>query len=82
MSALRRFAADACERAVKTVAQVAVVTITAGPVSGLLDLDWAAVASVSGLAALVSLLTSVASMKLGDQDTASVLPNAGKHAAE
>lgn len=82
MSGLKRFVADTCERAIKTVAQVAVVTITAGPASGLLELDWAAVASVSGLAGLVSVMTSIASMKLaGDPESASLLADPGKHAA-
>lgn len=48
------------ERAVKTVAQSAVATLTAGVV-GILDADWLTVASVAGLAGAVSLLTSIAS---------------------
>jgi len=50
----------AVERAVKTVAQSAVALITANA-TGLLDVDWVQLASVSGLAGLVSLLTSVGS---------------------
>lgn len=53
------------ERAVKTVAQTAVATITANA-TGLLDADWITVGSVSGLAGLVSLLTSVGSGYVGD----------------
>lgn len=45
-------------RAVKTFAQSAVALITA-QATGLLDVDWAALASVSGLAAVVSILTSL-----------------------
>ena len=45
-------------RAIKTFAQSAVALITA-QATGLLDVDWAALASVSGLAALVSVLTSL-----------------------
>ena len=48
------------ERAVKTLAQTAAAILT-GNVTGLLDVDWVQLASVSGLAALVSVLTSVAS---------------------
>lgn len=48
------------ERAVKTVAQSAVATLTAGVV-GILDADWVTVASVAGLAGAVSVLTSIAS---------------------
>ena len=47
----------ALERAVKTVAQVALATLVAG--AGILDVDWIQVASVSLLAGLMSLLTSV-----------------------
>lgn len=52
------FARAAAERAIKTTAQTAAAVITAASV-GLLDADWAAIASVSGMAGLVSLLTSV-----------------------
>lgn len=47
------------ERAVKTTAQAAVATLTAGVV-GILDVDWATVGSVSALAGVVSVLTSIA----------------------
>jgi hypothetical protein len=47
----------ATERAVKTVAQVALAGMVAG--AGILDVDWIQVASVSLLAGLMSLLTSV-----------------------
>jgi len=43
---------------VKTVAQVAIATIGVGA-AGLLDVDWLQVASVSALAGVMSLLTSV-----------------------
>lgn len=48
----------AAERAVKTFAQTAAALLT-GNVTGLLEVDWISLVSVSGLAALVSLLTSV-----------------------
>lgn len=54
-----QFWVDTVDRAVATVAQTAVATLTAG-VTGLLDVDWIAVASVAGLAGVVSVLTSVA----------------------
>jgi len=47
----------ATERAVKTVAQVALAAMVAG--AGILDVDWIQVASVSLLAGIMSLLTSV-----------------------
>jgi hypothetical protein len=46
------------ERAVKTVAQVALAAIGV-TAAGLLDVDWVQVASVSALAGVMSLLTSV-----------------------
>ncbi|MFV0411122.1 MAG: holin [Paracoccus sp. (in: a-proteobacteria)] len=60
------------ERAVKTVAQTAVATITANA-TGLLDADWLTVGSVSGLAGLVSLLTSIGSGYVGDDDSPSLV---------
>lgn len=50
---------DTMDRAVSTFAQAAVATLSAGA-TGLLDIDFAQAASVSGLAALVSVLSSVA----------------------
>ena len=52
------------ERAVKTLAQSAVALIAANA-TGLLDVDWVQLASVSGLAALVSVLTSIGSAPFG-----------------
>lgn len=48
------------ERAIKTLAQTAAALIVAAG-TGLLDTDWLTVASVAGMAAVVSLLTSIAS---------------------
>lgn len=53
------FWVDAFDRAVSTFAQAAVAVLTAN-VTGLLDVDWGQLASVAGLAAGVSVLTSVA----------------------
>ena len=53
------------ERAVKTVAQSAVALITA-QATGLLDVEWLALASISGLAGFVSVLTSIASSGVGN----------------
>lgn len=52
------------ERAIKTFAQAA-VAILAANATGLLDVDWVQLASVSGLAALVSVLTSIGSGAIG-----------------
>ena len=50
----------AVERAVKTLAQTAAALLVADG-TGLLDTDWVTVASVAGMAAVVSLLTSIGS---------------------
>ena len=48
------------ERGVKTFAQAAVAVLVGSGV-GLLDADWAATASVAGMAALLSVLSSIGS---------------------
>jgi hypothetical protein len=58
MDKFKEYWAFAGERAVKTVAQVAIATIGVGA-AGLLDVDWVQVLSVSALAGIMSLLTSV-----------------------
>jgi hypothetical protein len=64
---------DIAERAVKTFAQSLVAVGLAGA-TDLLSVDWVNALSVAGLATLVSILTSIASSKIGD-DTASVVNN-------
>lgn len=56
---LQKWAAAAAIRAIKTAAQTAASLIGTGAV-GFTDLDWIQIASVSGVAAVLSLLTSVA----------------------
>ena len=55
----KRFWTDTFDRAVSTVAQAAVAALTADA-TGILDVDWAQIMSVAGLAGAVSVLTSVA----------------------
>jgi hypothetical protein len=65
-------------RAGKTAAQTAVALIGTAA-AGLLEIDWLAVVSGSGLAALLSLLTSVAGLpEVNDTPDA----DAPRHAAE
>lgn len=59
MDEYREWGAAALTRAVKTAAQTAVALIGTGAV-GFTDLDWVRIASVSGVAAVLSLLTSIA----------------------
>lgn len=58
MDKIKAYFDYATERAVKTVAQTALATIGVGAV-GILDVDWANIASVAALAGVMSLLTSV-----------------------
>ena len=58
MDKLKKFQAYATERAVKTFAQTALATIGVGAV-GIFEVDWVNVLSVSSLALVMSLLTSV-----------------------
>lgn len=60
-----KFWKAAAERAVKTFAQAAVAFLAAG-LTGLLEVDWVQLASVSGLAALISVLTSIGSGAITD----------------
>jgi hypothetical protein len=59
------FWAAAFERAVKTFAQALLATLAAGPF-GVLDAPWQTAASLAGMAALLSILTSMASSSKGN----------------
>lgn len=58
MDKWQRYWDYAGERAIKTLAQTAMATIGTAA-AGIIDVDWVNVASVSALAAILSLLTSV-----------------------
>lgn len=58
MDKVRRYFDYATERAVKTVAQTALATI-GGTALGVMDVNWLSVLSISALAGIMSLLTSV-----------------------
>ena len=58
MDKIRRYFDYATERAVKTVAQTALATI-GGSAIGVMDVNWLSVLSISALAGIMSLLTSV-----------------------
>jgi len=63
---------DAAERAIRTAAQVLVAFFGVNTF-GILEVDWAQAGSVAALAALTSLLMSVAATGTGSQDSASVI---------
>lgn len=68
----KQFWRDTAERAIKTVAQTAVALLGTGAI-GLLDVDWVQVASVSALAGIVSVLTSIGSDNIGTKGTPSLV---------
>jgi hypothetical protein len=68
---LPAFAQDLLERAVKSTAQTALLFFGADKVN-ILAVDWETVLGLSGGAALLSVLTSLASLKLGNSGTASL----------
>lgn len=61
---------SAGERAVRTFAQVLLSMLVVGE-TGFLDVDWVQALSVSGLAALASVLMSVSATGFGDEGTPS-----------
>jgi hypothetical protein len=58
MDKVRRYFDYATERAMKTIAQTALATI-GGTALGVMDVNWISVLSISALAGIMSLLTSV-----------------------
>ena len=67
-----KFWISAFERAIKSAAQSALLVIGADKLDALAA-DWQMVASFAGGGAILSLLTSVASSKVGDEDSPSVV---------
>ena len=79
----KAFWKDTTERAVKTAAQTAMASFGVG--TGLLDVDWAASASVVGAATVFSILSSIVSSGVGDPTNASLLEGdapPGRHARQ
>ena len=63
---------QAAERALKTFAQ-AVLAMLTGDGLGVLDVNWAAIASVGALAAVASILTSIVSAPAGEPNSPSLV---------
>lgn len=59
---------DALERAIRTAAQ-AVLALWGTSVTGILDVDWQQAVSVAALAALMSVLMSIAATGVGNRNT-------------
>lgn len=72
----RKFWADAVERAVKSSAQFAVAAFGAGA-TNLLDVPALTVLGAAGAGLVLSLLTSVASTRVGDSESASAVKEQG-----
>ena len=58
MDKIKKYVAYSTERAAKTIAQTALATI-GGTAIGVMDVNWLSVVSISALAGIMSLLTSV-----------------------
>ena len=69
----RKFWQDAAERSIKTAAQALIALWSAG-VGGILEIDPVQSVCIAGMAAAVSILTSIASEGIGTKGTASVIP--------
>ena len=68
-----QFWKDAGERAVKTFAQTLLALVLAAGVTSIVALNWPVLLGTAGTAALVSLLTSLASTFAGEEKTASLV---------
>ena len=73
----RSFWVDAAERAGKTAAQT-LLALWAGDGVNLLHVDWPTSLGLAGTAAVLSVLTSVASAGIGDAGTPSLV-SSGRH---
>lgn len=77
----KAFLIAALERAVKTFAQTAVALWGGETVTNIVDLNWGDILGLSGSAAVLSALTSVASIPLSQGNSPSLVPAAEVEAA-
>lgn len=68
---MKEWTMDMMERAIKTSAQVAIATIGTSVSFG--EVDWLMIASTVGLATILSVLSSLASVNFGSDGTASMI---------
>ena len=78
----KAFITAAFERAVKTFAQTAAALWGGDAALNIVDLDLGAIAGVSASAAVLSVLTSIASIPLSQGDSPSLVPAAEVEAAQ
>jgi len=76
----KSFWLDLVERATKTAAQALLAVFVAGVT--IMSVDWVDALAITGTAALVSILTSIASAGVGSKDNASLVTTPGRHRAE
>lgn len=69
----RKFWKDAAERAAKSVAQAGLLYFAGDQVFDAWHADWRAAGSIAAGAALLSLLSSIASTRVGDSSSASLI---------
>lgn len=67
----KTFFYDLAERAIKTAAQALLAVFVAGVT--IMSVDWVDALAITGTAALVSVLTSIASAGVGSRDSASLV---------
>lgn len=79
----KRFAVSLIERAIKTFAQSLIALWPLGDAAfGLLDVDWRKAASIAGMAALLSALSSIVSAPVGPDGSPSLVGEPPKEPKE
>lgn len=64
---------DAGERAIKTFAQALLATMTVG--TSIVEIDWGQGAGIAATAMVMSILTSIGSVGVGDKGAAGLVPH-------
>ena len=69
-----KFLTDLAERSLKTFLQVFIAALLLVPGANLFDLSLLRTAAMGGVAAALSVVSSVLSSRVGDRDSAALLP--------